>query len=153
MSNSELTKLVETWKKAGAKIVFTNGCFDLLHLGHINSLRAAKSFGDKLIVGINSDTSVKRLKGAERPIIHEKDRLGMVEALKMVDAVTLFHEETPEELISQILPDILVKGNDYKIDNIAGSKIVLENGGKVELIPLTDGYSTSRLIEQIKKSK
>ncbi|MFY0607364.1 MAG: D-glycero-beta-D-manno-heptose 1-phosphate adenylyltransferase [Cyclobacteriaceae bacterium] len=149
MSNA-IIEQVKEWKKQGMTIVFTNGCFDLLHAGHIDNLNAAKGFGDKLVVGLNSDSSVKRIKGSERPIMGENDRLKVMRALEMVDAALLFEEDTPEHLIGQILPDVLVKGNDYKIDNIAGAKIVKDHGGRVELVPLTKGRSTSRLIEQLK---
>ena len=138
------------WKKEGLKIVFTNGCFDIVHLGHIDYLEKARNLGDKLIVGVNSDSSVKRIKGESRPIVTEYARLRMMSAFSFVDAVVLFHEDTPYTLIQNILPDILVKGNDYSIKNIVGADIVLKNGGSVETIELVKGYSTSNIIKLIK---
>lgn len=133
------------------KIVFTNGCFDLVHLGHIDYLEKSKALGDILVVGLNSDKSINIIKGEHRPIIDEVSRARLLAALQFVDYVVLFDEDTPIELIKSIKPDILAKGNDYDISNIVGAEIVLSNGGKVETIDLVPGYSTSRLIEIIKE--
>lgn len=142
--------LMAKWKLAGSSVVFTNGCFDLIHRGHIDSLAKAAAFGDKLVVGLNSDTSVKFLKGKNRPLIDEQSRAVMLASLIMVDAVVVFDEETPYELIKSILPDVLVKGSEYQVEEIVGYDIVLAEGGKVERIDLTEGFSTSSLINKIK---
>lgn len=139
------------WRSEGKRIVFTNGCFDILHHGHIDLLAKAADLGDVLVVGLNSDASVKRLKGQERPINHENDRAFQLAALLPVDAVCLFSEDTPEQLINKINPNILAKGGDYTISTIVGADYVLENGGSVEIIPFVDGYSTSATIDRIKK--
>lgn len=139
---------LEVW--ADDKIVFTNGCFDILHLGHIDYLNKASQLGDKLIVGVNSDRSVKQLKGNNRPIQDEKARLQTIAALQSVDAVILFQEETPLALVELILPDVLVKGADYALENISGAKEVLGRGGQVKTIPFLDGYSTTSIINKIK---
>ncbi len=145
-----LLALVEKWKMNGERIVFTNGCFDIVHLGHIDYLEKARNLGQRLIVGINSDDSVKHLKGNSRPVVVEYARLRMISAMEFVDAVILFDEETPAVLIKNILPDILVKGDDYTIDNIVGADIVIKNGGSVKTIELVKGYSTSNIIKFIK---
>ena len=137
-------------QSAGKKVVFTNGCFDILHLGHIDYLEKARSLGDALIVGLNSDDSVRRLKGSERPVNSEHARARLLAALSFVDAVCLFKEDTPGELIETILPDILVKGGDYTIETIVGAETVIQNGGKVETITLVDGFSTTGIIEKLK---
>ncbi len=147
----QLDALVAAWKKENKAIVFTNGCFDIVHLGHIDYLEKARALGDKLIVGINTDFSVQRLKGHSRPVVGESARARMLAAMEFVDAVTFFDEDTPLKLISRLLPHILVKGDDYKIDNIIGADIVIENGGKVETISLVPGYSTTKIIDKIKK--
>ncbi|TAE76092.1 MAG: D-glycero-beta-D-manno-heptose 1-phosphate adenylyltransferase [Bacteroidetes bacterium] len=141
----------EIWKKNNQKVVFTNGCFDIVHLGHIDYLEKAKQKGDKLVVGLNSDASVKRIKGQKRPIIPQYARLRMLAAMEFVDAVVLFEEDTPEQLIEKICPDMLVKGSDYEIKNIVGSDFVIANGGKVETLDLVDGFSTSNIIQKIKE--
>jgi len=146
----EAFSLRANWKKEGKKVVFTNGCFDILHLGHIDYLEKAKQLGDKLIVGVNQDDSVRRLKGATRPINDEFSRSRMMAALGFVDAVVLFGEDTPLQLISYLLPDVLVKGKDYDPGNIVGADVVLENGGTIETISLVEGYSTTQLINKIK---
>lgn len=143
-------KAINHWKSLGDKIVFTNGCFDLVHLGHVDYLEKAKQKGDKLVLGLNTDASVKRLKGEKRPLVNEYARSRMMAAFEFVDLVILFDEPTPKELIEQIVPDILVKGNDYTIDTIVGADFVIKNGGKVETIDLVEGYSTTNLIEKIK---
>jgi D-glycero-beta-D-manno-heptose 1-phosphate adenylyltransferase len=142
--------LLKEWKQAGNKVVFTNGCFDLMHRGHIDSLARAAEFGNRLIVGLNSDVSVKLLKGKNRPLIDQQSRAVLLASLLMVDAVILFDEETPYELIKDIIPDVLVKGSEYQIEEIAGFDIVLASGGKVERIELTEGFSTTDLIKKIK---
>lgn len=135
------------WKDQ--KVVFTNGCFDILHLGHVDYLEKAAAKGDKLIVALNTDTSVSKLKGPTRPVNNENARARIIAALAFVDAVIFFSEDTPLSLIKQLKPDILVKGSDYKISNIVGANIVMENGGKVETIDLVEGYSTTNIINKI----
>ena len=137
-------------KNEHKKIVFTNGCFDLLHDGHLELLIKAKQLHGKLIVGINNDASVKRLKGESRPIKNQNSRLLQLAALQMVDGVILFEEDTPLDLIKKIEPDILVKGGDYQIETIVGAKEVMANGGRVEVIPLVEGFSTTNLIQKMK---
>ena len=143
-------EVVKDWKLAGDTVVFTNGCFDLVHRGHIDSLSKAAALGNRLIIGLNSDASVKKLKGENRPLIDQQSRAILLAALFMVDAVVLFDEETPYELIKSILPDVLVKGSEYQVEEIAGFDVVLASGGKVERIELTDGFSTTDLIRKIK---
>ena len=133
------------------KIVFTNGCFDLLHKGHVTYLQKARKLGDMLIVGINSDASVKRLKGADRPVNNEKDRAFVLGALDCVDKVVMFSEDTPEKLIRKIRPDVLVKGGDWKKENVVGGPFVESYGGKVRLIQFVKGFSTSGLLAKIQK--
>ncbi len=137
------------WRESGETIVFTNGCFDILHAGHIHNLNRCKSFGQKLVVGLNTDASVQNLKGKSRPIIPENDRAAILEALTTVDLVVMFDEETPRELIQELRPHILVKGNDYSEEEIAGAEEVLSWGGRVEQIALKPGYSTSSIIKRI----
>lgn len=139
------------WRKFDKKIAFTNGCFDILHAGHIHSLAQAASFADVLVVGLNSDGSTKRLKGENRPVNNEENRALLLASLVMVDAVVLFDEETPYELITSVMPDVLVKGGDYTVDTIVGAKEVMGNGGKVEIIPLVPGLSSTKLGELILK--
>jgi len=146
----QLDEQVASWKKENQIIVFSNGCFDIIHLGHIDYLEKARALGDKLIIGLNTDQSVQRLKGSSRPVVEELARGRMLAAMEFVDAVTFFEEDTPFQLISRIMPDILVKGNDYKLQNIIGADIVIKNGGKVETIALVPGYSTTKIIEKIK---
>lgn len=142
------TKLAE-WRSAGETIVFTNGCFDILHRGHVEYLAQAADLGDKLIVGLNTDASVKRLKGESRPVNDEKSRALLLSALQFVDAVVFFDEDTPYELIKQVQPDILVKGNDYKPEEIVGYDIVTAKGGKVLTIDLVEGFSTTNIISRM----
>jgi len=139
-------KLID-WRKNKIDIVFTNGCFDLLHKGHIDLLNKASTYGDILIVGLNSDSSVKKLKGKERPIENESIRSKNLLNLQFVNYVIIFDSETPKDLVEIIMPDVLVKGGDYNSNNIVGAKEVISNGGRVEIVPLTDGYSTSSIIE------
>jgi D-beta-D-heptose 7-phosphate kinase/D-beta-D-heptose 1-phosphate adenosyltransferase len=150
-STREIIDKVSQWKKEEKKIVFTNGVFDLLHKGHIFSLSQAAKEGDVLIIGLNSDSSVKRLKGDGRPINDGNARALLLASLMMVDAVVLFEEDTPLELITSILPDVLVKGGDYTVDQIAGAKEVIVNGGKVVINPILDGFSTTAIIDAISK--
>ena len=142
------TKLAE-WRSAGETIVFTNGCFDILHRGHVEYLAQAADLGDKLIVGLNTDASVKRLKGESRPINDEKSRALLLSALQFVDVVVFFDEDTPYELIKQVQPDILVKGNDYKPEEIVGYDIVTAKSGKVLTINLVEGFSTTNIIKRL----
>ena len=147
-----LTGIVEKtnqWKKDGKKIVFTNGVFDLLHKGHIFSLTQAAKEGDVLVIGLNSDASVKRLKGESRPINAQDARALLLAALTMVDGVVIFEEDTPLKLITSILPDVLVKGGDYTVDEIAGAKEIIANGGKIVINPILDGFSTTAIIRAI----
>lgn len=143
-----LKKIVSGLKKRGKAIIFTNGCFDLLHYGHVKYLEDAKKKGDILIVAVNSDASVRKIKGDKRPIVNEGDRQGIIAALESVDYVTLFKEETPLELITELKPDILVKGADWNRNNIAGGNLVLSLGGRVLTIKLLKGRSTTNLINK-----
>jgi D-glycero-beta-D-manno-heptose 1-phosphate adenylyltransferase len=147
-----LSDNVNNWKDSGLEIVFTNGCFDILHYGHLKYLMDAKGLGDKLIIGVNSTSSVKRLKGKNRPIQHELTRKYQLAALEFVDAVIFFEEDTPLLLIQTIIPDILVKGGDWSIEEIVGADIVLEHGGQVLNLPYIKGFSTTAIEEKIKKS-
>ena len=147
-----LNTLVEQWKMAGKKVVFTNGCFDIIHRGHIEVLARTADLGDKLIIGLNSDQSIQKLKGKERPIIDEQSRAFLLAALSFVDAIVLFSEDTPLKLISTLLPDVLAKGGDYEIETIVGHEIIQQNGGKVKLVPFLDGFSSTTIIDKIKKS-
>jgi D-glycero-beta-D-manno-heptose 1-phosphate adenylyltransferase len=146
-----LQRHVNIWHSFGKKIVFTNGCYDILHRGHLELLAKAADMGNILIVGVNTDASVRRLKGDDRPINHEQDRAFQLASLLCVDAVCLFDEDTPENLIKSIHPDVLVKGGDYTIDTIVGAQHVLSYNGSVEVIPFVEGYSTTSLISTIKK--
>ena len=146
----ELKAICAQARAKGKKTVFTNGCFDLLHRGHLHTLREAKACGDILIVGINSDRSVKGLKGAGRPIFSESERAELIGALEMVDYVTLFDEPDPYNLIAVLVPDVLAKGGDWGPDKIVGSDIVEKNGGRVAVIPYLQGFSTTEIIERIR---
>ena len=139
--------------REGKKLVFTNGCFDILHIGHVSYLQEAKACGDLLLVAVNSDASVKRLKGPERPLQNEKDRAEILSHLRSVDFTILFEEDTPLELIESISPDILVKGGDWSIDQIVGSEHVLKNGGEVKSLKFVDGRSTTNVVDKIKSLK
>ncbi len=151
LSKDNAAAVVERWKDSGEEVVFTNGCFDILHLGHVDYLEKARTFGDRLIIGLNSDDSVKRLKGEHRPVNEENARARLLASLAFVDAVVTFEEDTPLELITFLKPDVLVKGKDYEISNIVGADVVIENGGRVETIDLVDGFSTTGIIEKIKE--
>jgi rfaE bifunctional protein nucleotidyltransferase chain/domain len=141
------------WKAEGQAVVFTNGVFDLMHVGHLSYLAAAADLGNKLIIGLNSDASTKRLKGPTRPVNNEYSRSVMLAAIFFIDAVVLFEEDTPANLIKTLLPDILVKGGDYTIDQIVGAPEVLANGGQVKVIDFVDGYSSTGIINRIKDAK
>lgn len=148
-THAEAVAQAAAWHEAGLRVVFTNGCFDIVHLGHIDYLEKARALGDRLVLGLNTDASVSRIKGPLRPVVDETARARLMAALQFVDLVTLFDEPTPLELIEAVRPDILVKGNDYSIATIVGADFVLANGGSVETIALVPGYSTSLLINKI----
>jgi D-glycero-beta-D-manno-heptose 1-phosphate adenylyltransferase len=150
-SREQIVYKVAAWRLMSKQIVFTNGVFDILHRGHIYSLSQAAKEGDILIVGLNADASVKRLKGDSRPINDESSRALVLASLVMVDVVVLFDEDTPLELIKSIMPDTIVKGGDYTVEQVAGSKEVLANGGRVVINPILEGFSTTKIIEQSKK--
>lgn len=150
-AKKEAKEQVELWQKAGKKVVFTNGCFDILHLGHIDYLEKAQALGDFLVIGLNADSSVRLLKGPHRPINSEYERARLLAALAFIDLVILFKSETPKELITYLIPDILVKGSDYQLENIVGAKEVIDNGGEVKTLAFISGYSTTSIIEKIKK--
>ena len=147
----QITKEVAQWRLLGKTIAFTNGVFDILHKGHIVSLSTATKEADILIVGLNADSSVKRLKGETRPVNNNESRSIVLAALLMVDAVVLFEEDTPLELIKTILPDVIIKGGDYTVEQIAGAKEVIANGGRVVINPILEGFSTTSIIEAAKK--
>lgn len=149
LSREELKKAGERWRLLSKKIVFTNGCFDILHAGHIAALSDAAKEADILVVGMNTDNSTRRLKGEGRPVNDENSRALMMASLAIVDAVTLFDEDTPLELIKAVLPDVLVKGGDYTIDQIVGAKEVMANGGRVVINPILKGFSTTSIIEKM----
>ena len=148
ISFKDIKQLLGTYRAGNFKLVFTNGCFDLLHKGHLDLLSNAASFGDKLFVGLNSDTSVKKLKGESRPIQNEKTRAQKLLEIKYVNHVIIFEDLTPQKLIHTISPDVLVKGGDYKKNEIVGAKHVISSGGVVKIIPLTPGFSTTSIIEK-----
>ena len=149
MQSNSLKEQVDLWKKNKQKIIFTNGCFDIIHAGHIDTLARSADLGHKLIVGVNSDSSVKTLKGNKRPIIDQKSRSNLIAALSFVDAVSIFDELTPEHLIKTIRPDVIVKGGDYLKKDIIGHKILAEYGGEVIILPFTKGFSTTQILEKI----
>ncbi|ACK42000.1 MULTISPECIES: D-glycero-beta-D-manno-heptose 1-phosphate adenylyltransferase [Dictyoglomus] len=148
-TKEEICNIAERFREEGKTIVFTNGCFEILHPGHITLLEKAKSFGDILIVGINSDESVKKIKGEKKLIFDEKSRLKIISALECVDYTVLFNEETPENIISIIKPHIHVKGGDYKEEDLPEAKIVKSYGGKIIIVPLIEGFSTTQIINKI----
>ena len=153
IDSKNIASFCEVLRAGGQKIVFTNGCFDLLHAGHVRYLARARSFGDCLVLGLNNDASVRRLKGPMRPINNEQDRAEVVGALKSVDYVVLFGERTAETLIAKVKPDVYAKGGDYTLDTLPEAKIVQSYGGRVEFIDLVAGRSTSNVIEKIKADK
>ena len=146
----DLSQMLKEWRSDGNKIIFTNGCFDLIHLGHLEILARSADLGDKLIVGINSDMSIKKIKGNSRPIIQEDSRAKQLAAIEFIDAVILFNEDTPYDLISFINPDIITKGGDYKKNDVIGNELMNKKAGEVVIIPLTQGYSTTSILEKIK---
>lgn len=152
MDLAKAQSMIASWKVLGKTVAFTNGCFDILHEGHIFSFSAAAKEADYLVVGLNSDASVKRLKGDARPVNTQHSRALLLASLLMVDAVVIFEEDTPLELITALAPDVLVKGGDYTIEQIVGSKEVMANGGRVVINPIVAGFSTTGLIQQIKSS-
>ncbi|HRU39422.1 MAG TPA: D-glycero-beta-D-manno-heptose 1-phosphate adenylyltransferase [Candidatus Goldiibacteriota bacterium] len=152
LDRKKLISKVNSLKKAGKKIVFTNGCYDLLHVGHIRFLKAAKKLGDVLVLALNSDASVRRIKGPSRPVVPENERAELMSELECVDLVTLFHEDDPYNIISNLVPDVLVKGGDWALDKIIGADIVLENGGKVRNIRYLKGKSTTNVIRKVLES-
>jgi D-glycero-beta-D-manno-heptose 1-phosphate adenylyltransferase len=148
--SAELKRRISQWKSEGKTIAFTNGCFDILHAGHIESLSQAAELADYLVVGLNADASVKKLKGEGRPVNNQASRAMVMASLALVDAVVIFEEDTPLELIKMVQPDYLVKGGDYKVEDIAGAKEVIEAGGKVVINPIVQGFSTTGTIEKIR---
>lgn len=153
VDKDEALSMLSIWHYMGLKVVFTNGCFDLIHRGHVNYLSRAASLGDRMIVGLNSDKSVSDIKGPNRPIQDQLSRAEVMASMFFVDAVVLFDEETPFDLINFLKPDILVKGSDYTIDKIVGADVVISNGGRVETMDFIDGYSSSNIINKIKNTK
>ena len=149
-NKNNLLEKLEIWRGANKKIVFTNGCFDLIHLGHIEVLARSADLGDILIIGVNTDSSIKELKGNNRPIIEENSRAQQLASLEFVDAVILFNEQTPLELIKVIKPNVITKGGDYNSEQVVGNEITVKNEGEVIIIPLTQGYSTTSILDKIK---
>ena len=152
MERNELVQEVARLQAAGRRVVFTNGCFDILHVGHVRYLKEAKALGDILILGLNSDSSVKSLKGSNRPINNESDRAEVLSALKAIDYVVIFDEKTAENIVGEIKPDIYAKGGDYSIDTLPEAKIVAEHGGKTVLLQLVDGKSSTNIINKCKEN-
>jgi len=151
VSQESALKIVDTWKEQGEKIVFTNGCFDILHLGHVDYLEKARALGNRLVLALNTDASVKRQKkGPDRPINDQDSRARLLASLFFVDLVVFFEKDTPYDIIAYLLPDILVKGDDYAVSNIVGADLVIANGGEVKTIPLVKGYSTTSIVNKIK---
>lgn len=148
---NEAKAQVDAWKSDGLKVVFTNGCFDILHRGHVEYLADAKACGDRLVLALNSDRSVRELKGDSRPIQDENDRAAILDALSSIDLVVVFDEDTPADIVKTLLPDVLAKGGDYTPDTIVGADTVVENGGEVKVIPFRPGHSTSSIVEKIIK--
>ncbi|MDZ4713979.1 MAG: D-glycero-beta-D-manno-heptose 1-phosphate adenylyltransferase [Cytophagales bacterium] len=142
--------LIQEWKKQGKKVVFTNGCFDILHLGHVDYLEKARALGDALVIGLNTDASVSRFKGPHRPLQDQDSRARVMASLQSVDLVVFFDEDTPINLISELQPNVLVKGSDYLAGNIVGADFVKKSGGVVQTIDFVPGYSTTRIVEKIK---
>jgi rfaE bifunctional protein nucleotidyltransferase chain/domain len=150
LSREEMVRTVARWRLQGRTVVFTNGCFDILHSGHLDLLERAATMGDRLVVGLNADASVRRLKGPERPVNEEGFRARLLAAMSIVDAVVVFGEDTPQELIEAVLPDVLVKGGDYRAEDVVGAGVVAAHGGRVEIVALTEGHSTTGLIGRIR---
>jgi rfaE bifunctional protein nucleotidyltransferase chain/domain len=152
-SRKELSDIIKKAHQEGKKVVFTNGCFDILHVGHVRLLQAARGLGDLLVVGVNSDGSVRRLKGPSRPIVKEDERAEVIAALEAVDFVVIFEEDTPVELIGELKPDIHVKGGDYQIDSIPEASVIKSYGGVLYSFRLVEGHSTTGIIRQIEESR
>jgi len=152
LDGERLTQRIKEWRAAGESIVFTNGCFDLLHVGHITLLEDCRRFGSKLVLGLNSDDSIRRLKGPSRPIVGDRERSRVMAALAAVDAVVLFEEDTPLELIRTVKPDVLVKGGDYIAENVVGYEDVTAHGGRVEIVPTVEGFSTTNIVRKLQGS-
>lgn len=150
---ADAARAIEGWRAAGARIVFTNGVFDLLHRGHVEYLAAARALGDRLVVGVNADASVRRLKGAPRPLVAASDRVAVLAALAAVDLAVIFEDDTPLRLIEAVQPDVLVKGGDWPVEKIVGRTFVEARGGRVLSIPVREGFSTSALIERIRAGR
>jgi len=150
-TSGDLSKILARLRRKGRKIVFTNGCFDILHVGHVDYLSKAKALGDILVIGLNSDSSVRKIKGRGRPVNNERDRAIVLSALCPVDYISIFNEATPERLIQELKPDVLAKGGDWKIKDIVGGQFVLAYGGKVKRIPFVKGYSTTAVIKKIER--
>jgi D-beta-D-heptose 7-phosphate kinase/D-beta-D-heptose 1-phosphate adenosyltransferase len=149
LDRERLALRVEDWRASGQTIVFTNGCFDLLHVGHVTLLEDCHKFGTKLVLGLNTDASVQRLKGPTRPVVGQQERAQVMAALAAVDAVTLFDEDTPLELIRVVKPDVLVKGGDYTVETVVGHEEVIAVGGRVEIVPTVEGFSTTNIIKKL----
>ena len=152
LNNESLAERLNLWREEGKTIVFSNGCFDILHRGHVEYLSKAADLGDILIIGLNTDASVKRIKGPSRPVNDEKARAVVLAALEFVDAIMFFDEDTPYNLIKNVQPDVLVKGKDYKAEDIVGYDIVTNNGGRVETIELVEGFSTTNILKHFNQS-
>jgi len=150
---SQFAVVLNHWRAEGQSIVLTNGCFDILHKGHLDFLSSCTKVGDRLVIGLNSDLSILRLKGSSRPICNQETRSLLLASLEMVDAVLIFQEDTPLSLIKQISPKVIVKGEDYKVNTMIGRDHVLSYGGKVLTIPLTKGYSTTQIIDKVRRLK
>lgn len=150
---AEARAKLELWRAADAKVVFTNGVFDLLHRGHVEYLEEARALGDRLVIGLNTDASVRRLKGASRPIVGERDRAALLGALSCVDLVILFDDDTPQRLIEAVRPHVLVKGGDYAVADIVGREFVESIGGHVATVPLREGLSTSEIVKRIREGR
>jgi rfaE bifunctional protein nucleotidyltransferase chain/domain len=151
-SRQDAQAQVKAWQAKGETVVFTNGCFDLLHLGHVDYLEKARELGDRLIIGLNTDNSVSRFKGPERPLQDQDSRARILASLQFVDLVVFFNEDTPFDLISALIPNVLVKGSDYLAENIVGADVVKKAGGVVKTIDFVPGYSTTRIVEKIKRT-
>lgn len=151
-SREDAQAQVKAWQAKGETVVFTNGCFDLLHLGHVDYLEKARELGDRLVIGLNTDDSVSRFKGLERPLQDQDSRARILASLQFVDLVVFFNEDTPFDLISALIPNVLVKGSDYLAENIVGADVVKKAGGVVKTIDFVPGYSTTRIVEKIKRT-
>ena len=149
LDREQVAARVREWRAAGETVVFTNGCFDLLHVGHVTLLEDCRRFGSKVVLGLNTDASVQRLKGPSRPVVGESERARVMAALGAVDAVALFDEDTPLELIRALEPDVLVKGGDYTVETVVGHEVVLAAGGRVEIVPTVEGFSTTGIVRKL----